>query len=219
MTTPVAPTLDSFAQQLYDSIAPLAFAEQQVDYHLAQYCATIGTMFQVLDDYGRDELDTNGKDAPGWSQTVDILRCPDELLPWLAQFTGARFPPGLTADQQRAWIINAPQWRRGTVRSFHDMASIYLTGNKTLIMYERSNPAAPGVDAPWHLTIWTYSAETPNPTAVLNAFLSVKPAGIVLHYSALTGQQYSALRTNNATYAVVRSKYATYDILRQVPPS
>jgi hypothetical protein len=220
MSTPTPPTLESFAQQLYDSMESMQWAEADlsVGFALAYFCGSIGTMFQILENYGRDETDENGKDAPGWSQLVDIERTPDEALPWFGQFTGARFPPGLTADQQRAYIVNAPQWRRGTLRSFQDVASIYLTGNQTLIIKERYDPANPTVDSPGHLTIYTYAPETPNPTAVQNALMSVKPAGIILHYQSLTGQLYSTVKANYATYTAVKTKYATYDDMRQAPP-
>jgi hypothetical protein len=40
--------------------------------------------------------------APGWSQTIDINRCPDYALPWLAQFVGAEILPGSQLTRQEA---------------------------------------------------------------------------------------------------------------------
>jgi len=45
-----------------------------------------------MEDYGG---------APGWSQAVDIVRCPDYALPWLAQFVGASIPQDTTLDRQQ----------------------------------------------------------------------------------------------------------------------
>lgn len=45
-----------------------------------------------LDDYGG---------APGWSQVLDINRCPDYALPWLAQFVGAEILPGSNMNRQQ----------------------------------------------------------------------------------------------------------------------
>ena len=45
-----------------------------------------------MEDYGG---------APGWSQAVDINRCPDFALPWLAQFVGAEVPVNTTLDRQQ----------------------------------------------------------------------------------------------------------------------
>jgi hypothetical protein len=39
--------------------------------------------------------------APGWSQAVDIQRCPNYALPWLAQFVGASIPADTTMSRQQ----------------------------------------------------------------------------------------------------------------------
>ena len=39
--------------------------------------------------------------APGWSQVVDIQRCPNYALPWLAQFVGASISANTTMDRQQ----------------------------------------------------------------------------------------------------------------------
>jgi len=39
--------------------------------------------------------------APGWSQAVDIQRCPNYALPWLAQFVGASIPSDTTMSRQQ----------------------------------------------------------------------------------------------------------------------
>jgi len=39
--------------------------------------------------------------APGWSQAVDITRCPDYALPWLGQFVGAALPANDSQDRQQ----------------------------------------------------------------------------------------------------------------------
>lgn len=43
--------------------------------------------------------------------------CPPEALPWLASFTGVRWPAALPEDRQRAWLASAPERarRRGTL--------------------------------------------------------------------------------------------------------
>ena len=37
---------------------------------------------------------------------------PDDGLPWLAQWTGVRFPPALPPGRRRAWLASAPERRR-----------------------------------------------------------------------------------------------------------
>lgn len=39
--------------------------------------------------------------APGWSQSLDINRCPDYALPWLAQFVGSSIPADNTLNRQK----------------------------------------------------------------------------------------------------------------------
>lgn len=39
--------------------------------------------------------------APGWSQLIDIERCPDYALPWLAQFVGSSIPSNSTMNRQQ----------------------------------------------------------------------------------------------------------------------
>ena len=55
--------------------------------------------------------------APGWSQVLDINRCPWYALPWLGQFVGVDLTktPGLTYEQSVQKILSRPGFSRGTV--------------------------------------------------------------------------------------------------------
>ena len=55
-------------------------------------------------------------DAPGWSQALDIDRCPEFALPWLAQFVGVTSDSfsELTLAQKKDKIINRSGFKRGT---------------------------------------------------------------------------------------------------------
>jgi hypothetical protein len=55
--------------------------------------------------------------APGWSQALDINRCPWYALPWLGQFVGVDLTktPGLTYEQSVQSILLRPGFGRGTV--------------------------------------------------------------------------------------------------------
>jgi len=54
--------------------------------------------------------------APGWSQAVDIDRCPEFALPWLAQFVGVTSESftELTLAQKKDKILNRSGFQRGT---------------------------------------------------------------------------------------------------------
>jgi hypothetical protein len=57
--------------------------------------------------------------APGWSQAIDIRRCPEYALPWLGQFVGAGLPQSnsLTYEQALNKIETRSGFQRATVAS------------------------------------------------------------------------------------------------------
>ena len=69
-------------------------------------------MFQDVEDLVRD----SPAGDPGWSELLDLDRCPPEALDWLGQFVGIRIPAGLNDLQSRAWISSTDGFRRGTRR-------------------------------------------------------------------------------------------------------
>ena len=68
--------------------------------------ASVGTNGQISDQYAL---------APGWSQLIDINRCPDWALPWLAQFVGTNFNNVdlLTTAQKVDKLLHRSNYRRG----------------------------------------------------------------------------------------------------------
>jgi hypothetical protein len=71
-------------------------------------------------------------DAPGWSQVVDIDRCPDYALPWLAQFVGAAVPVDNNLNRQQ--IVQQIEQRAGFNRATTDaiVAELVAITNKQL---------------------------------------------------------------------------------------
>lgn len=201
------PTLGSVAQDLYDELEPMQYAEVENDYPLAKFLGGLGTMIQVIDDYARDQL-ISGDFAPGWSQLLDLARCPTVALPWLGQFVGVPVSLGLDAAGQRSQISAVGGWNRGTKTSIAAAAALYLTGNKTVIMRERSPIACPSEPA-YGLEIITYDFETPDSAKTLAALIAQKPAGIVLDYQVLPGQDFELLYENNVNFQAVYTKYTT----------
>jgi len=192
-------TPESFAETLYVALAPLARQDPDYDWSLLILCNAIGAMYQLLDDLERDT-----PEGPGWSPLVDLNRCPDDALPWLAQFVGVRLLPDTTPAEQRARILATDGWRRGTREAIESATAATLTGTKSVVVRERD-----GGDA-YALRVQTLVRETPDSAATLSAILSQKPAGIVLTYQTLTGQDYQTVKTTNANYTAVKTKYATY---------
>src|SRR4051812_28505950 len=153
--TPLAspPALESFASNLYAAMDPLAWLDGTVGWSLAHFCAAQGVMFQDVEDLARDTAE-----GPGWSVVMDVERCPDDWLPWLAQFVSVVIIPGSTPAQMRAQIIARLGWQRGTPAAIRAAAQATLTGSQTVYFRERSTN---GADPPYTLEVVTLANEVP----------------------------------------------------------
>lgn len=209
-------TPDTFAARLYAMLAPLAQQDSISAWSLLVFCNAIGGAYQLVEDWVRDT-----PDGPGWSLLLDLDRCPDEALPWLAQFIGVRVYPGSTPAEQRQRIASTAGFKRGTRESLIGAARATLTGAQTVIFRERdgaaqSHPATP--DYAYYLTVTTYDSQTPDPATTLQALLAQKPAGIVLAYQHTKGQTWQQVKDNNATWGAIKTKYATWaDVMNDQP--
>jgi hypothetical protein len=210
------PDIGSWAQAVYGTVTPLADQDAKYGYPLALYLGSFGQTMQQIDDWVRDDIETG---IPGWAILLDVDRCPIEALPWLGQFVGVHFPSTLTDIQMRAAIKGVAGWSRGSPQSLINAAKQYLTGAQTVVLRERDAAACPS-DPPYGLTVITYTSQTPDTSKVLAALMAQKPAGIILNYVTQTGQDYSQLLANHASYANVLATYATYQgILNDQPGS
>jgi len=209
---PATLTPDSYAERLYAMLEPLARLDSTTGWSLLTYINALGLEFQLVEDWVRDT-----PDGPGWSLLMDLGRCPDVALPWLAQFAGVRLLPGSTPADQRARIASTDGFNRGTRQSLIGAARATLTGAQTVVFRERNgaalgHPASP--DYAYYLTVLTYDSQTPDPTATLNALLAQKPGGIVLDYRTAPGQDYQQVRDTRASYAALKTAYADYAAVR-----
>lgn len=121
-------------------------ADQDESGLLLQWLAGIGQSLQRIDSLCRDGFDTNGNPAPGYSQLLDIDRCPTAALPWLAQFLGVRLNTNLRDDQQRYAIANPQGFGRGTPAAIVAAVNQYLSPGYTASLIERDT-------SPYHLSI------------------------------------------------------------------
>jgi hypothetical protein len=104
---------------------------------LEEWLSGIGEMMQALDSVALPAYDRNGVVQPGWSQVLDVERCPTKALPWLGQFAGARFPTTWRDDQMRYAIVNSPGWARGTVAAILAAADLFLSPGYAASISER----------------------------------------------------------------------------------
>lgn len=182
----------TFGAALYDSLAPLAFADAENGYALLTLCDAIGTMAAQL------ELLTRADDAghDPWSIIMDVDRAPGYALPYLAQFVGQAIPVG-TPDAAARDLIRSPsnQARGGVDKTIHD-AQATLTGTKFCRAIERDG-------SPWRITFHVRTAECPDPAATAAAIEAVKPAGMVVTVVASAGTTIDELTGTIDSQAVV----------------
>jgi hypothetical protein len=153
--------------------------------------------------------------SPPFSPLLDPARCPAWALPWLAQLVGANIPATATEDQARSIIVSLAAQKRGTTASIRAAAGFYLTGTKTVYFRERDPDAD---DPPYTLEVVTLDDETPDPDAVLAALMAQKPAGIVLTFRQVEGQDWQEVVAENATWTDVVADYSTWDRLVEKEP-
>jgi hypothetical protein len=201
------PTLEAFAANLYASLAPLAWMDDQTEWSLAKFSGAFGEMFEAVEDVARDTAQ-----GPGWSAVVDITRCPLAWLPWLAQFVGVIVPVGLAESQARAYVTSHDNFKRGTPAAIRTAAQLHLTGTKTVLVQERL-----GGD-PYALSVYTLDVETPSGAQTLADVLTQKPGGIVLTYTRGPANTYAAMTAGYATYTAVGAAFSNYTHLAANQP-
>jgi hypothetical protein len=167
------------------------------------YLETIGDMFAPVETYVEDT-----EDGEGWTILLDPDRAPVEALPYLAQYVGERLPPpspdAISEARAREWVKDAPNRRRGTVRSIFYAAQRTLTGSRLVTVRQR---LAGDEDA---VQVITYTDQTPDPDVVLADILEVFPAELVLTYSVLDGQSWGDIEADYATWTLVEAEYSTW---------
>lgn len=199
-------------ERLHAALAPLAYADQAGD--LANLCEAIGGMFEQV-----AELAAPGPQGqPGWSQLLDVNRCPAYALPWLGQLVGVDVDTTLTDDLQRQQIAAESGMSRGSVQAIVAAAQRTLIGTKTVALLERSSSACPSEPA-YGLTVFTFLAETPDTNATLAALEQAKPAGIVLQYLTRTGWDFEGVREGYTTFTAVEAAFDNFSDMRVNNPT
>ncbi len=202
----IRPVVRPLAEELYESLGPLAKQDQRYGWPLLRFCNALVVTRQVLDDLVRDG------EYPGWTSVLDIDRAPVEALPWLAQFIGVSMNVHLDEVSQRLRLRETSGFRRGTRASIEGAARQHLTGGRLVEITERDT-------SPYHFKVVTYATETPDQNAVAEALLAQKPAGLVMNYTVSSGQTYGQLTATNQTYDQLRATYPTYSAMKVSTPA
>lgn len=221
---PEHPSVGPYSRQLYAAVEPFPERDAANGWAVLRLCHAVGRWFDPV-----EELIADSDDGPGWSALLDVDRCPDFALPFLAQLAGVRLTQGAPAGVWRQEIVEHENFNRGTTAAIVTRAKRQLTGARRVTVVERwDNPDDPRNDPPYQLLVVTYEAETPDPAAVLADligtapdWLGVKPAGIRLTHRVDPGWSYDQLREAYAgrTYADLGADFASYNALRSNLPS
>lgn len=202
-TVPADSRCGFVTDELYAALGPLAYADADYNYALYTWCCSVAGILQPVEDIVRD-LDG----FPGWAKLMNLPTTPSDALDWLGQFVGVGALPGLTDAQKVQRIASHEGFQRGTIPAIQSAGMLFLTGNRTVTIYERDT-------SPYHFSVSTIPSETPYPNLTLAALLAQKPAGLQMTYLNQTGQTWAHLSANYATWNLAKLHYATWDALRK----
>lgn len=200
---------DISGREIYDHFSPVVSMYGDPGDHLKFYTYALGRMFQPLDDFVKDGFEGE----PGWSQVLDLQRAKDDWLPWLGQWVGyyvstqSGIDASLWSTRERTRIISRSAHRRGTVAALIETAQDMLTSPKNVIIQERFGP----VSTAHTITMSVYINQLTTSQSLFAAELQKrKAAGLILYINFLTGVEWSTLIANQATWAVVTSKFVNW---------
>lgn len=151
----------------------------------------------------------------GTCELVNAAACPRPYLGWLGWLVGVDVSQ-IADPFVRVAIGNAAATqRRGSKGSIRDAVQRTLTGSQSCRVYWNLSGTEP-----YLLTVITFTAQTPDSVATLEAALTDKPAGMDLELQTVDGATYAEIAANFPDYADVKATFLTYtDLSEYVPPS
>lgn len=208
------PDASPAALELYSALEP-AFSQGDEDrdwLNLKICMAIVAGKLDLLWDYLIDDEDN----LPAWAVVFDPERCPEEALPYLAQFGGAVLTPEMDEEARRKAIQVPEAFSRGRLASLEAVARRRLTGTKACIVTERYTGSA------WRVRVETIEAETPEPEETEADIIRYqKPVGILLFFNARAIWDWGEVLAEKATYPTwksVREAFATWLAFRSHEP-
>lgn len=203
------------ARVAYEEMAPVHAEDAIRGYPLALFLHAYYMPLQKVDDIVRDRPELN---LPGWGILFHPDLCPAEYLGYLAMFAGVPITDDMSEAEKRQRIKLRDNTKRCTPGAIIQAAQDHLIEPKRVILRERYDPDNPLVDSPGHFMVITYTADTPDPDAVLAAIKEQKDVGLILHYDVQDGQDWQQVVTDYATWNDVLAAYDTWqDLIDDTP--
>lgn len=204
------PAVTPVAERVYTALTPFAEQDEAYGWPLLRFVDALTTTAADVETFAAD---TDA--APGWSILLDPATSPARALPFLGQMVGVVVPAGTDAVTARALVNARGGWGRGTPAAIIAAARITLTGGRHVTLTERDG-------SPYRVRVTTYTAETPDATALHAAVNAALPAGLVAAFTLLVGWTYGDLedRYDGQTWADFEADWAgkTWsDLEREVP--
>lgn len=144
---------------------------------------------------------------PGWSTLLDPVNCPDQFLPFLAQFNGTDIPVGLDAPTARTKIAGESAQHRGTLASVVSAVQRNLTGTQSVVILERVD-AIGNVNAYWFVIV-VRPEEVINVLSLTDAVNTIKPGGVQWTLVQTDGWTISQMEASAATIAILEGNFVT----------
>lgn len=138
----------------------------------------------------------------GTSDLVDPYAADKEWLPWLAMMLGSTLDQSLPEAAQRNNLRDSVSGlRAGTKQALVTATQPYLSGTKSVMVFDHSTDAASGVGAggEWDVLVVTRADETPSGIDIPKLLAPAKPAGVTLYH-----------RTYSADWTTIATKYPTW---------
>lgn len=229
------PTVAPATWDLYNRLGPIPYipnddglADADLGYPLLAFLDGIGQIMQQTLDLFQDT-----DEGPGWSQILDINRCPTVALPWLAQWVGVRFDQTQNTDATQRAAIQAEQgFNRGTVQALQAAAAKWLAPGQSIQIYERTpdpysftvvislGQLAPGTYsqvsaeyptyAEWTAASSSYDTPAYPQAQISAALMAQKPAGLLMTINIVAGATYGTQSGDYATYTDYQAALPTY---------
>ncbi|BBH17513.1 hypothetical protein Back2_18000 [Nocardioides baekrokdamisoli] len=174
------------------------------------FAAHAGPLLDPLVDVLAAPLDDSDQrlqlTAAGWARAFDLNQSPDPA--WIGRLLGTAVPAGLTADQDRAFIIGRAYWKRGTPAAIVAAIKPLLGGQQTVTLVERDG-------SPWRLTVRVYASEVlPGVTVddIAAAAATQKPVGIILTAQISAAATFAHLKAEHGpTFTAEAAAFPTFE--------